>query len=145
MRIHKPVYADVEFESLEDAISAFMDDTKQKKLYDMMRKMHKEDMVLWLEGVLDCAEVFGLDCAGLEYLHDEMMELGEDTTLKMIDKNSVTSAIDPSDKLFLVTIEFDNGIIKEELINAFNERTAKAIADSKYKYKSHTIIDVERQ
>ena len=85
MKLYKtPIKAETEFTSVEDAVDAFMSDPKQKQLYNQLTGLHTDDMLTWLEGVLDCAEVFDIDVEGLEYLHDEMMELGEDTALKMI-------------------------------------------------------------
>ena len=145
--LKRPVIASTGFEDIDEAVNAVMKDAKQKKLYEFMKTLAKDDQLVWLEGVLDCADAFGLDCAGLQYVHDEMYELGEDKAITMIDNigKAITSSIDIEDKPFLVVTQFaDEDEPYEEIIYAFNARTAKMIANSVYKNRDHEVIDVRK-
>ena len=57
--------------------------------------------------------------------------------------DDIYSAIDTSDKPFVVITKFDDLTLVEELIYAFNERTAKALIDSKYKDEGHEIHSIK--
>lgn len=142
---HNKVTAAVEFESFEDAVDAIMSDPTQKQLFEFAQTLHPDDVLIWLEGVLDCADAFNLDVSGLQYAHDEMMEVGVEPAFDLIinGPSDVSSALDISDKLFLVTVELTDGQRVEEEVEAFNARTAKAIVDSIYKREPHTIIEVK--
>ena len=157
----------LDFESMEDGLLAVIDDSNQRRLYEIMMSMHIDDRLVWLEGVLDCADTFQEDVEGLRYIHDEIMEVGESVGFREIDKmfkqltgvqsaTYVSSTHHFSETPFVVTMEFydecdgaelgDPGVepyTYEEIVYALNARTASAIANSRYKRNDHIILEVK--